>query len=119
LTAPRPIKSTSPRCHSAWQPNPGRGSTYRRRKSVQTTGATSFKLTTLAGFILIPFGLFNKTSFLAERVLGNVVASGVKVLALAVIIGIGTTLFGELAVVREIRARAKAVASRTAETPYM
>jgi hypothetical protein len=22
----------SPRCHSAWQPNPGRGSTYRRRK---------------------------------------------------------------------------------------
>ena len=37
-----------------------------------------FKLTTLAGFILVPFGLFNKTSFLAEKVLGNVVASGVK-----------------------------------------
>ena len=34
LTAPRPIKPTSPRCHSAWQPNPGRGSTYRRGKSV-------------------------------------------------------------------------------------
>ena len=28
-------------CHSAWQPNPGRGSTYRRGKSVQTTGTTS------------------------------------------------------------------------------
>src|SRR5438034_6504358 len=41
LTAPRPIKPTSPRCHSAWQPNPGRGSTYRRGKSVQTTGTTS------------------------------------------------------------------------------
>ena len=54
-----------------------------------------FKLTTLAGFVLVPFGLFNKTAFLAERVLGNVVASGVKVLVLAVIIGIGTTLFGE------------------------
>src|SRR3984957_14733794 len=54
-----------------------------------------FKLTTLAGFILVPFGLFNKTAFLAERVLGNVVASGVKVLVLAVIVGIGTTLFGE------------------------
>ena len=54
-----------------------------------------FKLTTLAGFVLIPFGLFNKTSFLAERVLGNVVASGVKLLTLAIIIGIGTTLFGE------------------------
>ena len=54
-----------------------------------------FKLTTLAGFVLVPFGLFNKTAFLAERVLGNVVASGVKVLTLAIIVGIGTTLFGE------------------------
>jgi type IV secretion system protein TrbL len=54
-----------------------------------------FKLTTLAGFILIPFGLFGKTAFLAERVLGNVISSGVKVLVLAVIIGIGSTLFSE------------------------
>jgi type IV secretion system protein TrbL len=54
-----------------------------------------FKLTTLAGFVLVPFGLFGKTAFLAERVLGNVVASGVKVLVLAVIVGIGSTLFGE------------------------
>src|SRR5207245_627235 len=54
-----------------------------------------FKLTTLAGFVLVPFGLFGKTAFLAERVLGNVVASGIKVLVLAVIVGIGSTLFGE------------------------
>jgi type IV secretion system protein TrbL len=54
-----------------------------------------FKLTTLAGFVLIPFGLFGKTAFLAERVLGNIVASGVKILVLAVIIGIGSTLFAE------------------------
>ncbi|MGH6845094.1 MAG: P-type conjugative transfer protein TrbL [Methylocella sp.] len=54
-----------------------------------------FKLTTLAGFILVPFGLFNKTSFLAERVLGNVVASGVKILMFAVITGIGTSLFSQ------------------------
>jgi type IV secretion system protein TrbL len=54
-----------------------------------------FKLTTLAGFVLVPFGLFNKTAFLAERVLGNVIASGVKVLVLAVIVGIGTTLFAQ------------------------
>src|SRR5215472_5745491 len=51
-----------------------------------------FKLTTLAGFVLIPFGLFGKTAFAAERVLGNVISSGVKVLVLAVIIGIGSTL---------------------------
>src|SRR5436305_7932182 len=51
-----------------------------------------FKLTTLAGFVLIPCGLFGKTDFAAERVLGNVVWSGIKVLVLAVIIGIGSTL---------------------------
>ncbi|MFN3778420.1 MAG: P-type conjugative transfer protein TrbL, partial [Brevundimonas aurantiaca] len=56
-----------------------------------------FKLTTLAGFVLLPFALFNKTAFLAEKVLGNVVASGVKVLVLAVIIAIGTGLFAEFA----------------------
>jgi type IV secretion system protein TrbL len=54
-----------------------------------------FKLTTLAGFVLIPFGLFGKTAFAAERVLGNVISSGIKVLVLAVIVGIGTTLFAQ------------------------
>ncbi|MEH3099905.1 MAG: P-type conjugative transfer protein TrbL [Sphingomonas phyllosphaerae] len=54
-----------------------------------------FKLTTLAGFVLIPFGLFGKTAFMAERVLGNVISSGIKVLVLAVIVGIGSTLFSQ------------------------
>jgi len=54
-----------------------------------------FKLTTLAGFVLVPFALWNKTAFLAEKVLGNVVSSGVKVLVLAVIVGIGSTIFGQ------------------------
>jgi type IV secretion system protein TrbL len=54
-----------------------------------------FKLTTLAGFVLVPFALWNKTAFLAERVLGNVVSSGIKVLVLAVIVGIGTGIFGQ------------------------
>jgi transposase len=40
LAERHPIKPTSPRCHSAWQPNPGRGSTYRRGKTVQTTETT-------------------------------------------------------------------------------
>jgi len=52
-----------------------------------------FKLTTLAGFVLVPFALWNKTAFLAERVLGNVISSGIKVMVLAVIVGIGSTLF--------------------------
>lgn len=54
-----------------------------------------FKLTSLAGFVLVPFALWNKTSFLAEKVLGNVVSSGIKVLVLAVIVGIGSGLFSE------------------------
>lgn len=54
-----------------------------------------FKLTTLAGFVLVPFALWNKTAFLAERVLGNVVSSGIKVLVLAVIVGIGSGIFAE------------------------
>jgi type IV secretion system protein TrbL len=54
-----------------------------------------FKLTTLAGFVLIPFGLFGKSAFIAERVLGNVISSGIKVLVLAVIVGIGSTLFSQ------------------------
>lgn len=52
-----------------------------------------FKLTTLAGFVLMPFGLWGKSAFMAEKVLGNVVSSGIKVLVLAVIVGIGSTLF--------------------------
>jgi type IV secretion system protein TrbL len=54
-----------------------------------------FKLTTLAGFVLVPFALWNKTAFLAERVLGNVIASGIKVMVLAIIIGIGATFFNQ------------------------
>src|SRR5438552_4179735 len=38
---PHPIKPTSAHCQSAWQPNPGRRSTYRRGESVQTTGTSS------------------------------------------------------------------------------
>lgn len=58
-------------------------------------GLIEFKLTTLAGFVLVPFGLFGRTAFLAEKVLGNVFSSGVKVLVLAVIVGIGSTIFGQ------------------------
>jgi len=52
-----------------------------------------FKLATLAGFVLVPFGLFGRTAFLAEKVLGAIIATGVKVLVLAVVVGIGSTLF--------------------------
>jgi type IV secretion system protein TrbL len=54
-----------------------------------------FKLVTLVGFVLLPFAFFNKTAFMAERVLGHIVSSGIKILVLAVITGIGTTLFSQ------------------------
>jgi type IV secretion system protein TrbL len=54
-----------------------------------------FKLVTLAGFILLPFAFFGRTAFMAERVLGHVISSGIKLMTLAVITGIGTTLFGQ------------------------
>ena len=54
-----------------------------------------FKLVTLAGFVLLPFAFFGRTAFMAERVLGHIVSSGIKVLVLAVITGIGTTLFSQ------------------------
>jgi type IV secretion system protein TrbL len=55
-----------------------------------------FKLTTLAGFLLVPFALFGKTAFLAERVLGNVITSGIKLMVLAIVVGIGSNIFGSL-----------------------
>ncbi len=55
-----------------------------------------FKLTTLAGFVLVPFALFGKTAFLAERVLGNVISSGIKLMVLTIIVGIGSTIFGSI-----------------------
>lgn len=56
-----------------------------------------FKLTTLAGFVLVPFALFGKTAFLAERVLGNVITAGIKLMVLAIVVAIGSTIFGSIA----------------------
>ena len=55
-----------------------------------------FKIVTLGGFILLPFGIFSKTSFMAERPLGYVVAAGLKVLALAIIVSGAQTVFAQL-----------------------
>jgi type IV secretion system protein TrbL len=54
-----------------------------------------FKLVTLAGFVLVPFAFFGRTAFMAEKVLGHIISSGIKLMTLAVITGIGTTLFGQ------------------------
>jgi transposase InsO family protein len=43
LDGTTPDQDTSARCHSAWQSNTGRGSTYRRGKPVQTTDPWSIR----------------------------------------------------------------------------
>jgi type IV secretion system protein TrbL len=51
-------------------------------------------LQTFISYIDGGFALWNRSAFLAERVLGNVISSGIKLMVLAVIVGIGSTLFG-------------------------
>lgn len=55
-----------------------------------------FKIVTLGGFVLLPFGIWNKSAFLAERPLGYVVSSGLKVLALAIVVSGAQTIFDRL-----------------------
>lgn len=55
-----------------------------------------FKLTTLKGFILVPFALWRGTSFISEPVLGQVITSGVRILVFAVVTGIGTQIFSQI-----------------------
>ena len=54
-----------------------------------------FKLVTLAGFVLVPFAFFGRTAFMAEKVLGHIISSDIKLMVLAIITGIGTTLFAQ------------------------
>ena len=44
-----------------------------------------FKLTTLKGFILVPFVLWRGTSSIAEPVLGQIITSGVRILVFAAV----------------------------------
>jgi len=55
-----------------------------------------FKIVTLGGFVLLPFGIWSKSSFLAERPLGFVVSSGLKLLALAIVVSGARSVFDQL-----------------------
>lgn len=55
-----------------------------------------FKIVTLGGFVLLPFGIWTKSAFLAERPLGYVVSSGLKVLALAIVVSGARSVFDQL-----------------------
>lgn len=56
-----------------------------------------FKVGTLASFVLLPMALVNKTAFLAERPIGWVIASGVRLMMLAVVMALAVDLVNSVA----------------------
>ena len=58
----------------------------------------TFKFGSLAAFVLVPFAVLSKTAFIAERPLGWVVGSGVRLMVLTLVLGIGNNIFQTLQV---------------------
>jgi type IV secretion system protein TrbL len=56
----------------------------------------TFKFGSLVGFVLMPFAVVTKTAFMAERPLGWVVGSGVRLMVLTLVLGIGNNIFQTL-----------------------
>ena len=52
-----------------------------------------FHIVTLVAFVTVPFGVLTQTSFMSERAIGYVVSVGVKLMALAIVVSLGTTIF--------------------------
>jgi type IV secretion system protein TrbL len=57
----------------------------------------TFKFGSLVSFVLVPFGVLTKTSFIAERPLGWVVGSGIRLMVLTVVLGVANNIFGTFA----------------------
>jgi type IV secretion system protein TrbL len=55
-----------------------------------------FKFGTLAAFVLVPFAVLSKTAFIAERPLGWVVGSGIRLMVLTLVLGVGNGVFQSL-----------------------
>jgi type IV secretion system protein TrbL len=58
----------------------------------------TFKFGSLAAFVLVPFAVLSKTAFIAERPLGWVVGSGVRLMVLTLVLGVGNNIFQSLKV---------------------
>ena len=56
----------------------------------------TFKFGSLAAFVLVPFAVLSKTAFIAERPLGWVVGSGVRLMVLTLVLGVGNNIFQRL-----------------------
>ncbi len=61
-----------------------------------------FKIVTLGGFILLPFAILDRTSSIAERALGYVIAAGLKIFALAVVVSFAFAILPNLELSEEL-----------------
>jgi type IV secretion system protein TrbL len=52
-----------------------------------------FHIVTLVAFVTVPFGVLSQTSFMSERAIGYVVSVGIKLMVLAIVVSLGTTIF--------------------------
>jgi len=52
-----------------------------------------FHIVTLVAFVTVPFGVLTQTAFMSERAIGYVVSVGVKLMSLAIVVSLGTTIF--------------------------
>ncbi len=52
-----------------------------------------FHIVTLIAFVTVPFGILAQTAFMSERSIGYVVSVGVKLMALALVVSIGESVF--------------------------
>ena len=57
-----------------------------------------FHIVTLVAFVTVPFGVLTQTSFMSERAIGYVVSVGIKLMALAIVVSLGTTVFNNYTV---------------------
>lgn len=74
-----------------------------------------FKIGALASFILLPMALLNKTAFLAERPIGWLFASGMRLMVLALVMAMGTDLIKSIAATNDMTIR-QAVAAALGAT---
>jgi type IV secretion system protein TrbL len=52
-----------------------------------------FHIVTLVAFVTVPFGVLTQTSFMSERAIGYVVSVGMKMMALGLVVSLGSSLF--------------------------
>jgi type IV secretion system protein TrbL len=52
-----------------------------------------FHIVTLVAFVTVPFGVLTQTQFMSDRAIGYVVSVGIKLMALAIVVSLGTSVF--------------------------